>query len=767
MKATSRLTRFAALLLALFLIVPAASVGAASVVSGTAGGKTDHFDYFKDAYASLKNADSHVFKTATYEDLVTLFKSEGTFAILFGGAWSAETQADIGYINETAKAYGIKTIYNFDPKLDGKSLDIADSKNKYAHYYVDLVNKYLTNLTTLYNKTDGNADHNVSYTNDGAAVTASKIQAPFLFVYNKDNKNGTASAPIIASLEKHGSAEGTTYDASYFSNADKAAAYKAQVQAVLSKVPAADYDALTSWEFIGNAFNQTFWSENPKYDPATGGTDKKVTIFTKGVDNYDVFEHVTYDQLTRILASEGNYVFLFGGSWCPNTQADIRFIGEYAKKHGVDKVYLWDTKLTAGVDVASSTHPHNNDELQVRANNHDYAKLYGDLVSTYLTNIKTQNKSATPPAQITYVNDAGQTVKADRLQVPFLFAYNKSNLNADGTKAPILGHVELMYSWTGTSSNVDPAYVFGNGIADGFNHKSLTEALDALYGRLEAVPAGLTAIAPTAAGASDGEILGTSGKLLEYKAEGAPDSAYQATNGEAIKNLAAGAYSVRYAAKNGYQGPVTTPEKLPKTPATVAYDAGQAATITVPQASAAAFKDVPASAWYNQAVQYLAARGITGGTDASHFSPNAELTRGAFLVLLLKAYGIEEAAAGADNFVDAGSAYYTGYLAAAKQLGIATGDSGNRFEPNTSITREQLSTLLYRTLKTLDRLPSASTQASLASFSDANLVSGYAKEAVEALVAGGILTGSDGKLNPQGVTTRAQAAQVLYNLLAK
>ncbi|TYP69387.1 S-layer homology domain-containing protein [Paenibacillus methanolicus] len=763
MKSTSRLTRFAALLLALFLIVPAASVGAATAAAGTAGGKTDSFDYFKDAYPSLKNADGHVFKTATYEDLVTLFKSEGTFAILFGGAWSAETQADIGYINETAKAYGIQTIYNFDPKLDGKSLDIADSKSKYAHYYVDLVNKYLTNLTTIANK----SDNNVSYAKDGAAVTASKIQAPFLFVYNKDNKNGSASAPIIASLEKHGSAEGTTYDASYFASADKAAAYKAQVQAVLGKVPAADYDALTSWEFIGNAFNQTFWSENPKYDPATGGTDKKVTIFTKGVDNYDVFEHVTYDQLTRILQSEGNYVFLFGGSWCPNTQADIRFIGEYAKKHGVDKIYLWDTKLTAGVDVASSTHPHNNEELQVRANNHEFAKLYGDLASTYLTNIKTQNKLATPPAQITYVNDAGQTVKADRLQVPYLFAYNKSNLNADGTKAPILGHVELMYSWTGTSSNVDPAYVFGSGIADGFNHKSLTQALDALYGRVEAVPAALTGIAPTAAGASDGEILGATGKLLEYKAEDAPESAYQASNGEPIKNLAAGSYSVRYAAKNGYQGPVTTPEKLPKAPATAAYEAGQAVTITVPQTSAAAFEDVAASAWYSQAVNYLSARGITGGTDATHFSPNAELTRGAFIVLLLKAYGVEEAAAGADNFVDAGSAYYTGYLAAAKQLGIATGDSDNRFNPNQSITREQLFTLLYRTLKTLDQLPAPSTQATLASFGDANLVAGYAKEAVEALVSGGILTGSDGKLNPQGVTTRAQAAQVLYNLLAK
>lgn len=72
------------------------------------------------------NDTNHVPKTVTYEDLVTPLDSEGTYAVLVGGAWSQETQADIGFINQVAKQYGVDTIYNFDTKLDGQSVDIAE-----------------------------------------------------------------------------------------------------------------------------------------------------------------------------------------------------------------------------------------------------------------------------------------------------------------------------------------------------------------------------------------------------------------------------------------------------------------------------------------------------------------------------------------------------------------------------------------------------------------------------------------------------------------
>lgn len=186
-------------------------------------------------------------------------------------------------------------------------------------------------------------------------------------------------------------------------------------------------------------------------------------IFTEG-DGSLVYEHVTYHQLKQILASDGNYAILFGGSWCPNTQAVIKYINEYAKRYQVDKIYFFDTKLDAGVTVAEPdnnsggtypANPHGNEELQIRLTGHPYANLYVDLVNTYLTNIKTENNTAAKPSVISYIDASGVKVSGDRLQVPYLFTYSKNNKDAAGNSAPILGHVELMYSWT----NIQPGYV--------------------------------------------------------------------------------------------------------------------------------------------------------------------------------------------------------------------------------------------------------------------------------------------------------------------
>ena len=68
---------------------------------------------------------------------------------------------------------------------------------------------------------------------------------------------------------------------------------------------------------------------------------------------------------------------------------------------------------------------------------------------------------------------------------------------------------------------------------------------------------------------------------------------------------------------------------------------------------------------------------ITKGTGAGKFSPEALLTRGEFIVMLMRAYEIKADDNPADNFADAGNTYYTGYLAAAKRLGISKGVGNN------------------------------------------------------------------------------------------
>jgi hypothetical protein len=179
------------------------------------------------------------------------------------------------------------------------------------------------------------------------------------------------------------------------------------------------------------------------------------------------------------------------------------------------------------------------------------------------------------------------------------------------------------------------------------------------------------------------------------------------------------------------------------------------------------FTDVSGTAWYSEAVTFLAARGVTSGTTATTFSPDATLTRGQFITMLLRAYGISPDSSLADNFADAGSTYYTNYLAAAKRLGISGGIGDNKFAPEQAITRQEMFTLLYNALKVLNQLPSKAPVKTLADFSDAADIASWAKDAMTLLVETGTVTGSDGKLSPAGATTRAEMAQVLYSLLRK
>lgn len=111
--------------------------------------------------------------------------------------------------------------------------------------------------------------------------------------------------------------------------------------------------------------------------------------------------------------------------------------------------------------------------------------------------------------------------------------------------------------------------------------------------------------------------------------------------------------------------------------------------------------------------------------------------------------------------------WYTGYLAAAKRLGIASGIGNNMFAPDREISRQEMFTLLYNALKTLGRLPAASGEKSLSSFQDEGDVAPWAREAMTYFVKAGLVSGSNGKLLPNDSSTRAQMAQVLKNLFIK
>ena len=177
------------------------------------------------------------------------------------------------------------------------------------------------------------------------------------------------------------------------------------------------------------------------------------------------------------------------------------------------------------------------------------------------------------------------------------------------------------------------------------------------------------------------------------------------------------------------------------------------------------FKDVNSGFWYYEAVTYLAEQGIIHGMGNGMFEPESNIKRADFLIMVMNAFGITLEEEISDNFADAGNNYYTKYLGTAKKMGLVSGTGGNMFAPESLITRQDMTVILYRISDKLGRLPESAEAAVFDEFMDKEEIADYAKEAMKTFVESKIISGYDNRLHPLGLTTRAQAAQILYNML--
>lgn len=108
------------------------------------------------------------------------------------------------------------------------------------------------------------------------------------------------------------------------------------------------------------------------------------------------------------------------------------------------------------------------------------------------------------------------------------------------------------------------------------------------------------------------------------------------------------------------------------------------------------FSDVQPGAYYYEAVKWAVANGITAGTDAAHFSPNATCTRGQVVTFLFRAANSPSAST-FSSFSDVpATAFYYNAVNWAVANGITSGVGNNRFAPNDTCTRGQVVTFLYR-----------------------------------------------------------------------
>ena len=446
---TRRQFKFAALLLTVIIMTLSSFLLSFSAMAAVERSSDISYDagkaYYNSDYKYL-NDENSVFQSITWEEAVYLFQQEGNYLVLFGGSWCPNTTAVIDYINEAAKAAGVDTIYNLDFRLDGTNGDThiretngsAKIAVQYNYLYGELVTRYLTNLNDWVEYTADSASA-LTYTNsEGVDVTVPKVQVPFLFLYNKDNminhagdSEDSVKYPIVYGFEKmvYRDANGgkDVYTSSQTQDSTTLVAdYAEQLNGAIFDHLSADNITLsgfTDGDYIRLAYNEK--SGKTLFD-----ANDRINIQT-----------ITYKQLDWLLGQDGKYILLFGGSWCGNTQAVINIINDYAVENNVT-VYNFDTKLDSG--YAKKYWGYSN-EIHIRDNNNPLADLYVDLVNKYLDNIETEY-TIESGNYIYYTNaETGAEVIANKLQVPYLFAYNKDAVDDNGHDTPILSYIEKMY----------------------------------------------------------------------------------------------------------------------------------------------------------------------------------------------------------------------------------------------------------------------------------------------------------------------------------
>jgi hypothetical protein len=170
------------------------------------------------------------------------------------------------------------------------------------------------------------------------------------------------------------------------------------------------------------------------------------------------------------------------------------------------------------------------------------------------------------------------------------------------------------------------------------------------------------------------------------------------------------------------------------------------------------FNDVKSGDYFYDAVNWAVEKGITTGTSATTFSPNASCTRAQIVTFLWRASGSPEPKTASNPFTDvAANAYYCKAVLWAVENGITTGTSATTFSPDAPCTRAQGVTFLWRA-------NGSKAASAAASFTDVASDAYYAPAvawAAEQNVTGGV---GNGLFSPDTTCTRAQNVSMLYRL---
>ncbi len=177
------------------------------------------------------------------------------------------------------------------------------------------------------------------------------------------------------------------------------------------------------------------------------------------------------------------------------------------------------------------------------------------------------------------------------------------------------------------------------------------------------------------------------------------------------------------------------------------------------------FGDVPVSYWGYEAIRYMFAKQVVSGYGDGNYLPENLVTKAELIKMIINIFkpDVEIPEDYVIPFADvAKDAWYYTDIAKANILGIFNG-TGENAEPDTPVTRQEMTTIIFRMIeksgKTLSR------EVEIQKFNDEAEIAEWAFTPIAKMQAAGIINGDNGSFNPNGNSTRAMAAQILFKTM--
>ena len=177
--------------------------------------------------------------------------------------------------------------------------------------------------------------------------------------------------------------------------------------------------------------------------------------------------------------------------------------------------------------------------------------------------------------------------------------------------------------------------------------------------------------------------------------------------------------------------------------------------------AASAFSDIE-NHWAKEYILKLKEKGIVGGYEDGTYKPDNPLTRAELVKLLVCAFGWNTEYNG--GFTDVSvEDWFSGYVGAAKEHGLAAGYDDGSFRPYNIVTREEAAKLFTVAYEKISG--ERKTGSDLSVYTDSAEISDWAKEYISRAVEYGLISGTGGgKIEPKAEFTRAMAAAVIYRI---